>query len=212
MKKSISVLIFALVAIITVNAQLPYSKLMELTPEELIGKNFKFNEKKNQYVLTKTDALTMTANVLGALSGSATTYQPSAKDYKITIQYGIDNLVSSLSNEFYSDDTFNEIQTWLAENNIQTTNSASGKISITKFLYDSLNVELKSQAVIQSQGSTTVNRYSGVNSNSIDKSYTAYTYTIETGIPPYSEWHLKEQKKKEKRKAQGKKDDLNDLM
>lgn len=211
MKKLLLAITIALFSVISVSAQLPYSKMMGLSIEELIEKNFKFDKKKNQYVLTKTDGLNTTLNVLTALSGQAATYQPSKKDYTIALQYGQLDSLSSLTAVFYSDDTFNEIQTWLAENNIQPISSGSGKVSIQKFTYDSLNVELRTQAVIQSAGMATQSRYGG-NSNSIDKSYTVYTYTIYTGVAPQSEFLTKAQLKKDANKAKGKKEDLNDLF
>jgi len=184
--------------------------MMNLTNEQLVEKGFKYVEKKNQYVLSKTDAGNLTLGILAAASGAATTYSPSKKDYKIILQNGQEGL-SSLTAIFYSDDTFNEIQTWLAENNVPSINSASGKISIIKFNYDSLHVEIRTEAIIQSSGSATQSRYS-TSSNSIDKSYTVYTYTIETGIPPFSAWHTKEQKKREVNAAKGKKEDINDMF
>lgn len=211
MKKLLLAISIALFSVISVSAQLPYSKMMGLSTEELIEKNFKFDKKKNQYVLTKIDGLNTTLNVLTALSGQAATYQPSKKDYTIALQYGQLDSLSLLTAVFYSDDTFNEIQTWLAENNIQPISSGSGKVSIQKFTYDSLNVELRTQAVIQSAGMATQSRYGG-NSNSIDKSYTVYTYTIYTGVASQSEFLTKAQLKKDANKAKGKKEDLNDLF
>ena len=146
---------------------------MNLTNEQLVEKGFKYIEKKNQYILSKTNAGNLTLGILAAASGATTTYAPSKKDYKIILQNGQEGL-SSLTVIFYSDDTFNEIQTWLAENNIQSISSASGKISIIKFNYDSLHVELRTEAIIQSSGSSTQSKYSTY-SNSIDNSYTVYT-------------------------------------
>ncbi len=211
MKKTILIISFAFLCTISSNAQLPYSKMIGLSYEQLIEKNFKFDKKKNQYVLTKNDGLNTTLNVLTALSGQAATYQPSNKDYKIVLQYGQNDSLSSLTALFYSDDTFNEIQTWLAENNIQSISSGSGKVSIQRFSFDSFSIELRSEAVIQSAGQTTANRYAA-NSNSIDKSYTVYTYTIFTGVAPQSEFLTKAQLKKDANKAKGKKEDLNDLF
>ncbi len=57
----------------------------------------------------------------------------------------------------------------------------------------------------------TQSRYGG-NSNSIDKSYTVYTYTIYTGVASQSEFLTKAQLKKDANKAKGKKEDLNDLF
>jgi hypothetical protein len=207
MKKLLLAIIVASFSVISISAQLPYSKMMGLSAKELIEKNFKFDKKKNQYVLTKTDGLNTAANIFKALSGQAVTYQPSKKDYKIILQYGQLDSLSSLTVIFYSDETFNEIESWIAENNIQTISSAAGKESIQKFTYNGLNVELRTRAVIQSEGSATRSRYSGY-SNSIDKSYTVYTYTIYTGVAPQSEFLTKEQSKK----AKGGKEGLNDLF
>jgi hypothetical protein len=211
MKKSILIISIAFLCVITSSAQLPYSKMLGLSIDQLKEKGFKFDKKKNQYVLTKTDGLNVTLNVLTALSGQAATYQPSKKDYIITLQYGQLDSLSSLTVTFYSDDTYNEIQTWLAEKSIQPISSGSGKISIQKFTYDSLSIELRSEAVVQSSGTMTRSRYA-TNSNSIDKSYTVYTYTIFTGIKPQSEYLTKLQQKKDANKAKGKKEDLNDLF
>ncbi len=211
MKKFNLIISIAFICVITSFAQLPYSKMMGLSVDQLKEKGFKFDQKKNQYVLTKTDGLNVTLNVLTALSGQASTYQPSKKDYVITLQYGQLDSLSSLTATFYSDDTYNEIQTWLAEKNIQPITSSSGKVTIQRFTYDSLKVELRSEAILQSQGSMTRSRYS-TNSNSIDKSYTVYTYTIFTGIKPQSEYLTKLQQKKDANKAKGKKEDLNDLF
>ncbi len=211
MKTKISTFTLLIIFSVSAFAQLPYSKMMGLSHDQLIEKNFKYDKKKNQFVLTKTDGLNSTLNVLTALSGQAATYQPSVKDYSITLQYGQADSLSSLTAVFYSDDTYNEIQTWLAENNIQAISSGSGKVSILKFTYENLDIELRSQAFIQSAGQTTASRYAA-NSNSIDKSFNIYTYTIFTGIAPLSEWHSKLQAKKDKDKAKGKKEDLNDLF
>jgi len=212
MKQVLAFFTFFLFFITGAFAELPYSKMLNLNPEQLSDKGFKFTEKKNQWVLTKTDGLNTTLNVLSALTvGNAATYKPSAKDYTVVLQMSQDGQVSSLTVTFYNDNTFNEIQTWLAENNISTINSASGKISLQRFTCDSLQVELRTAAVIQSSGSTTRSQYA-LNSNSIDNSYTVYSYTIWTGIPPYSEWLTKQEQKKAAKKAKGAKDDLNDLL
>lgn len=125
MKTKISTFTLLIIFSVSAFAQLPYSKMMGLSHDQLIEKNFKYDKKKNQFVLTKTDGLNSTLNVLTALSGQAATYQPSVKDYSITLQYGQADSLSSLTAVFYSDDTYNEIQTWLAENNIQAISSGS---------------------------------------------------------------------------------------
>ena len=77
MKKVFFAISIALFSLVPVSAQLPYSKMMGLSYDLLIEKNFKYDKKKNQYVLTKTDGWNATMNVVTALSGQAATDPPS---------------------------------------------------------------------------------------------------------------------------------------
>lgn len=207
MKKILASLLVLFVATFTLNAQLPYSKLINLNQDELKEGHFKYDKNKNQYVLKKSNGLNNTVNVLSAINGQSADIRPHPNDYVIVLQKG-ENAPSSLTVRFYKDETFHDIQTWLADNNIDVLETNSGKLIIQKFDYENFSVVLEIEKV---GVSTTTGRTSAL-VKSIDESYNVYTYTIYTGVPPFSKWHEKQASKKAKRDEKGKKKDLDDLM
>jgi len=146
-------------------------------------------------------------NVLSAIGGQSADIKPHPDDYIIVMQKG-KNAVSSLTVIFYKDETFHEIQTWLADNNIDVLETNSGKLTMQKFNYEDYSIELD----IEKIGVSTTTGNTAALAKSIDESYNIYTYTIYTGIPPYSKWHEKQANKKAKRDEKGKKKELDDLM
>ena len=189
-------------------AQLPYSKMMNLSNDELKEKSFKYDSNKNQYKMSKTNKTNQTMNVLSAIGGATADIKPHQEDYTIIVQKGAEDKVSSLSILFYSDETFHNLATWMAENDITPIETNSGKLTIAKFNYEGYSVELTTEVV----GIKTTTNNTFASAKSFDESYNIYTYTIYTGIEPDSKWHTKEAKKKEKNKLKGKKEDLDDLM
>lgn len=207
MKKNLLVLLFTFVCLSSLNAQLPYSKILGLDESQLKEGHFKYDKNKNQYVLKKSNGLNNTLNVLNAVNGQTADMRPHEDDYVIVRQEG-ETGVSELMVRFYKDGTFHEIETWLAENNIDVIETNSGKITKQKFNYDNYNIEL----TIERVGiSATTGRTSSL-AKSIDQSYNVYTYIINTGIPPYSKWHAKQNEKKAKNEAKNKKKNIDDLM
>lgn len=209
----ISPVLFSVLAMVSLLSatELPYSKLMDLTREELVEKKFRFDTKRNWYQLSKSNGLNNASAILGALGGKPVVYTPTEEDYAITLQYGSGDSLSSLTAVFYSDDTYNNIQLWLAENNIEPTQLGSGNTSIIKFKYDTLDVELRSQGVKQSSATTTASTYQA-NTAIYDKSYVTYTFIINTGIEPQSAWLDKQKSKKDAKQARGAKADLDDMF
>lgn len=189
------------------SAQLPYSKMLGLNEGELKEAHFKYDKNKNQYVLKKSNGLNNTLNVLNAINGATADVKPHRDDYVIVRQEGKTG-VSSLTVEFYNDDTFHEIQTWLANNDLDVLETNSGKLIIQKFNYDDYAVQLD----IEKVGISTTTGNTSALAKSIDESYNVYTYTIFTGVEPSSKWHDKEAAKKAKRDEKGKKKSLDDLM
>lgn len=189
-------------------AQLPYSKMLNLSNDELKEKSFKYDSNKNQYKMSKTNRTNQTMNVLSAIGGATADMKPHQEDYTIVVQKGAGDKISSLSILFYSDDTFHNLATWMAENDIKPIETNSGKLTITKFNYDNKFIELTTEVV--GIKTTTTNTFASA--KSFDESYNIYTYTIYTDVEPESKWHTKEAKKKEKNKLKGKKEDLDDLM
>ena len=207
MKKILTILLLAFIAAGSINAQLPYSKLLGLSEEGLKEGHFKHDKNKNQYILKKSNGLNNTMNVLSAIGGQSADIKPHPDDYIIVMQKG-KNAVSSLTVVFYKDETFHEIQTWLADNNIDVLETNSGKLTMQKFNYEDYSIELD----IEKIGVSTTTGNTAALAKSIDESYNIYTYTIYTGIPPYSKWHEKQANKKAKRDEKGKKKELDDLM
>ena len=207
MKKILTILLLAFIAAGSINAQLPYSKLLGLSEEGLKEGHFKYDKNKNQYILKKSNGLNNTMNVLSAIGGQSADIKPHPDDYIIVMQKG-KNAVSSLTVIFYKNETFHEIQTWLADNNIDVLETNSGKLTMQKFNYEEYSIELD----IEKIGVSTTTGNTAALAKSIDESYNIYTYTIYTGIPPYSKWHEKQANKKAKRDEKGKKKELDDLM
>lgn len=207
MKKILSTLVFLLIASYAIQAQLPYSKLLGLSEEGLKEGHFKYDKNKNQYVLKKSNGLNNTLNVLSAMGGQTADIKPHPDDYVIVLQKGKD-AVSSLTVIFYKDETFHDIQAWLADNNIDVLETNSGKLTMQRFNYETHSIELD----IEKVGISTTTGNTAALAKSIDESYNRYIYTINTGIPPYSKWHEKQATKKAKRDEKGKKKDLDDLM
>lgn len=208
MKKFSILLLILFIGTLSAKAQLPYSKLINLNQDELKERHFKYDKNKNRYVLRKSYSLINKAlNALNAESLQSAEIKPDPDDYVIILQQG-EEAPSSLTVRFYKDETFHDIQTWLADNNIDVLETNSGKLIIQKFNYENFSVELDIEKIVVSRSTDNTKK----STMSIDESYNIYTYTIYTGIPPYSEWHKKQAAKKAKRDEKGKKKDLDDLM
>jgi len=207
MSKKFFVAILLVFSFSMANAQLPYSKMLGLSGEELKEGHFKYDKDRNQYVLKKSNGLNNTMNVLNAIGGTTADIKPHTDDYVIVRQEG-ENEVSSLTVVFYKDESFHDIQTWLADNDVDILETNSGKLIIQKFDYDDYSVQLS----IDKVGVSATTGNTSALAKSFDESYNVYTYTIFTGVPPFSKWHQKEAAKKAKRDEKGKKKSLDDLM
>jgi len=208
MRKVLFLLAFLCICFGNIHAELPYSKMLALSNEELKEKKFKYDSNKNQYKMSKTNRTNQTMNVLSAIGGATADMKPHQEDYTIIVQKGANDKISSLSILFFSDDTFHNLATWMAENDITPLETNSGKLTIARFNFEDYQVELTTEVV--SVKTTTRNTFA--KEKSFDESYNIYTYTIYTGIEPDSKWHTKEAQKKEKDRLKGKKEDLDDLM
>lgn len=189
-------------------AQLPYSKMLGLSDSELLERKFKYDSKKNQFVLKKSNKTNQTMNVFNAIGGASADIKPHSEDYVITVQKGANGEVAFLAVTFYDDNAYHNIETWMAENDIESINTSSGKLELQKFSYEDYNIEVAKELV--SIQTATKNTYAAA--KSFDQSYNIYSFFISTGIQPDSEWHRKEAAKKEKKQLKGEKADINDLM
>lgn len=187
--------------------EFPYSKMLKMTPNELIEANFKFNSNKNQYFLTKLNGLNATTNVLGAFSGTPTNYIPHVNDYVVVIQNG-EKQVSYINVTFYDSELYHNILTFAVDKGEKFLETNSGALNKTQFNYSGYSFELSSKRTGQTASSTS---YGAAVTK--DQSYNTYTFLIMTGIDPVSEWHEKQAKKEKKREEKGrKKQSAADLM
>lgn len=208
LKKILTLGILFSFAIGSLIAQLPYSKMLNLSNSELKEKKFKYDSNKNLYSMSKKNKTNQTLNVLNAIGGTTADIKPHKEDYTIYIQKGADEQTAYLSVIFHDDDAYHKIATWIAENNIAPITTSSGKLVSEKFDYDGYAIELTTELV---EVKATTGRTS-VAVKSIDESYNVYTFTIFTGVEPESKWHKKEAEKRAKKKLKGDKEDINDLM
>lgn len=174
----------------------PYGKMLKMGPDELLSAKFKYNENKNQYVLTKLNGLNQTASILGALAGTPQNYVPHVDDYMVLIQGG-ETGYSYIQVTFYDSNVYDKVYEFATTYGQNIAETGSGNL---KFFYNDYEFELTHRMVGQStsaaKGNTAVSK---------DQSYTVYNFVINTGIPPYSNWHIKQAIKEQKRDAKGKK-------
>lgn len=191
------------------NAQeLPYAKMLSLTPDQLKEGKFKYDSNRNQYVLKKTNGLNAVSNWASALNGQSADVKPHPNDYCVIIQNAEEG-VASVEVVFYKDDTYHELALWANDNGQNLAETNSGKLDKMIFEFDGYNIILAKHTV----GVNTTTRNTSARAKTIDESYNEYTYTILTGKEPYSPWHQKEAEKQAKRDAKGrKKSDISDLM
>lgn len=187
--------------------EFPYAKMLQMTHKELLGAKFKFDDEKNQYVLTKMNGLNATVNILGAMSGTPTNYVPHVNDYQVLIQNGADQ-VAFIAVTFYDSELYHRILTFAAdsgENLLETNSVGTNK---TQFNYGGYAFDLSYKRTNQSAGSVSRGAVA-----SKDQSYNTYTFLILTGVEPASDWLTKQAQKAQKRDDKGrKKQSAADLM
>lgn len=182
----------------------PYGKMLKMSPDELLAAKFKYNDNKNQYVLTKLNGLNQTASILGALAGTPQNYVPHVNDYTVLIQGG-ETGYSFIQVTFYDSNVYDKVFEFATTSGQDLAETGSGNL---KFYYNDYEFELTRRMVGQSASAAKGNR-----AISQDQSYTVYNFVIYTGIPPYSTWHIKQAAKELKREAKGrKKQSAADLM
>lgn len=209
MKKILSFLFVIINLAAYAQNDFPYGKMLKMSNDELIAAKFKYDKTRNQYVLTKTNGLNATSNVLSALNGTTADIRPHNNDYKVIIQRGVSD-VSSIDVIFYDDETYHKIVTFANDKGKDVLSTSSGKLNKMQFNYENYAFVLSLN--IQEIKATT-GRTNSALVKTKDESYNIYTFTILTGVEPASEWHTKEALKNKKREEKGrKKQSASDLM
>lgn len=193
------------------NAQeLPYAKFLDYTNVDFRQAKFKYHEDYNSWVLKKNHGLQATANVLSAISGATADIRPDSRDYAITVQLGKKDEVAYIEVLFYDDKVYHQLMTFIKDNGRRNIETNSGNRIINKCVYDKYDLELHMRSVGVS--ATTARTNTAVVKN-VDESYNVYHFIINTGVEPESLMITKENLKKAKAKAKGRKDkDVSDLM
>ena len=208
MKKLLMILCLALPLAGFAQAEFPYSKMLNMTSEQLRDAKFKYDDDRNQDVLRKSNGLQATSNVLSALNGTTADIRPDVNDYQVVIQYG-DEGIAFVEVTFYKDDTYHELLTFANDRGTDLLETNSGKLDKVQFNFDQYSFVLSSET---QEIKTTTGRTMAA-AKTKDESYNVYRYVILTGKPASSPWLTKQAAKQEKRDAKGrKKQSVSDLM
>lgn len=181
------------------SVEFPYGKMLNMSHDELIEAKFKYDAKKNQYILTKLNGLNQANAILGALAGAPQNYIPHVDDYVVTIQRGKEK-VSFINVTFYNDQLYHKILTFAVDNGENLLETSSQTLNKAIFNYAGYAFDLQYKVV--GQASAVSGKGKAV---SRDDSYNSYSFLISTGVEPDSIWHTKEAAKAAKRDMQGKK-------
>lgn len=182
--------------------EFPYGKMLKMSEDELIEAKFKYNKDRNQYVLTKSNGLVATANVLNAMNGTYADMKPHKDDYKVVIQQGELNDVSSISITFYDDEVYHSILTFANDKGKDLLATNSGKLDKLQFNYGdyAFVLDMKREGI-----QATTSRTNSALVKTRDESYNIYSFSIYTGVEPFSDWLTKEALKQKKNDEKGKK-------
>ena len=211
MRKFLS-LIFAWGVALAIHAQeMPYSKYLNFSKEQFKENNFKYHKKANAWTLSKVNGLNETLNILAIIADAGEEVRPAANDYYIVAQLGKEEQVASVEVEFYNDDTYHKLLTFLKDNGQDLVETSSGKLIKHQAYYGGYAVELKMDQHIISRTSARTADYKTV--KNVDESYNEYYLIIRSNVEPWSPRMDKQAAKQAKRDAKGKKKkNVEDLM
>lgn len=202
--KKFALFCLVLCAAFVANAQeLPYSKYLNFSKEEFKGNGFKYDEKNNTWSLSKTNGWNEVLNVLSIIADASEDVRPDINDYSIVVQMGKEDKVSYIFIEFYKDETYHKLLTFMKDNGNNLVETTSGKLTKHHAFYGNCSLELNmKQHIISRTSSRTADPKTIKN---VDESYNEYEFIINTGIEPWSKKIEKQAAKKAKRDAKGKK-------
>jgi len=186
------------------SVEFPYSKVVFATKDELLAQKFKYDSYKNQMRLQHTNGLFVVLSVM------AESNLPSTNDYRIVIQYGAEDVISSVRVTFYDKKIYEHILLFASEKGCDVKEVERGKGKSYTFNYGGYTFNMDYTVEVQHVATTReVSSSNGKTTRSTtsshDVSYDQYVYTISTGNEPESEFLAKQSLKKAKRAAKGKK-------
>ena len=202
----------AICAAIAVNGQtVPYSKYLDYSRSEFKQSHFKYDNKTNTWILNKIDGLNATINILAIISDSEEDVRPDVDDYSIIVHMSREDQGAIVNVEFYSDETYHKLLTFLKDNGEKLIETSSGKIIKHQAYCDGYTLELTMEQHIISR--TSARTADSKTVKNVDESYNEYSFVIRTDVEPWSAYLEKEAEKQAKRDAKGKKrQSVDDLM
>lgn len=209
--KKLLLLCLALCTLFAAQAQdFPYSKYLNFEKSDFEANNFKYKKKYNTWTLNKVNGWSVAFNIMAILADGSEDVRPSSQKYSILVQMGDNEQVSYIVVEFYDDEVYHKILTFMVDNGEHLLETSSGKLTRHQAGYNGYALELDMvQHIVSRTSSRTVDRRTV---KSVDESYNEYTFVIKTTVPATSKYFDKKAAKKAKRKAKGRKMDLEDMM
>ena len=183
MKKLLTLFLLIIPSAAFAQKALPYSDLLDMTDAQLQEAGFKFEGNRNRYVFKQ---------------NSRRNQIPTPEHYVITVQFGQEG-IAHINVLFYDAGMYNDIRRF-SEDNGENLKENAGNPEKILFGYDGNNVELTRYKQLITN--TNLSEYLGYSSSN-SSSFETYSYTIRTGVKPYSRWLKAQEKKKERRKAKG---------
>ena len=210
--KKVLLLLLTWCAAYTLHAEeLPYSKYLNYTQEQFKENHFKYHKKANVWTLSKTNGLNTTLNILAIIADAEEEVRPDVDDYYIVVRLGKDEQVASVEVEFYNDNTYHKLLTFLKDNGQDLVETSSGKLIKHQAYYGDYAVELNMDQHIISRTSAHTADVKTV--KNVDESYNEYCLIISSDVEPWSQRLDKQAAKQAKRDAKGKKKrHVEDLM
>ena len=202
----------AIFAAIAVNGQtVPYSKYLGYSRSEFKQSHFKYDNMTNTWTLNKIDGLNVTLNILAIIADADEDVRPDVDDYSIIVQMGRDDQGATVSVDFYSDETYHKLLTFMKDNGEKLIDTSSGKLIRHHAYCDGYALELTMEQHIISRTSARTADPKTV--KNVDESYNEYSFVIRTDVKPWSAYLEKAAEKQAKRDAKGKKkQSVDDLM
>lgn len=210
--KRLALIMAAICAAIAVNGQtVPYSKYLDYSRSEFKQSHFKYDNKTNTWILNKIDGLNATINILAIISDSEEDVRPDVDDYSIIVHMSREDQGAIVNVEFYSDETYHKLLTFMKDNGEKLIETSSGKIIKHQAYCDGYALELTMEQHIISR--TSARTADSKTVKNVDESYNEYSFVIRTDVEPWSAYLEKEAEKQAKRDAKGKKrQSVDDLM
>lgn len=199
------------VAYFAQSQDVPYSKYLNFSKKEFKENKFKYDDYTNSWNLSKTNGLNVTLNVLAIIADAEEDIRPAQNDYSISVQFGKEEKASFVTIVFYNDETYHKLLTFIKDNGKDVVETSSGKLVKYQAFHGDYALELNMEQHIISHTSSRTFDYKAV--KNVDESYNKYQFIIRTDVEPWSEYLEKQDAKRAKRDAKGKKkQSIDDLM